>query len=96
MPTDREVELYYFDLWEVCQMLGRPHPQTVTDLIKAGKVEAVKHHQKWMIAPDQIGVLRGLVSYSSFMQTNNDKESQKKPRKKWFIMKLYETHYLSR
>lgn len=61
MPTDEQIELYYFDVWEVCQMLGRPHPHTVTDLIRAGKVEAVKHRQKWMIAPDQVSVLRNLI-----------------------------------
>ena len=65
-PTDRQVELYYFDVWEVCQMLGRPHPQTVTNLIRAGKVEAVKHRKKWMIAPDQVGVLRDLIPHSFF------------------------------
>jgi len=62
-PTDRQVELYFFDVWEVCQMLGRPHPSTVTKLIRTGKVEAVKHRQKWMVAPDQIGVLRNLIPH---------------------------------
>ena len=66
MPTEREIDLYYFDVWEVCRMLGRPHPSTVTKLIRAGKVEAVKHRKKWMIAPDQVGVLRDLIPHSFF------------------------------
>src|SRR3990167_3624721 len=82
MPTEREIDLYYFDVWEVCQMLGRPHPSTVTKLIRTGKVEAVKYRQKWMIAPDQVGVLRGLIPHSSFFQKKEPETETSQRRKK--------------
>jgi hypothetical protein len=72
MPTEQEIELYYFDVYEACQMLGRPHPVTVIQHIRSGKVSGVKHRQKWWIRPDQIGVLRDLIPHSSFMQTSNN------------------------
>src|SRR3990167_2249870 len=80
-PTDRQVELYYFDVWEVCQMLGRPHPSTVTDLIRDGKVEAVKHRNKWIIAPDQVGVLRNLIPHC---RPNNLKELNYLKVRNWY------------
>ncbi|MCR4319752.1 MAG: hypothetical protein NUV74_05375 [Candidatus Brocadiaceae bacterium] len=61
MPTEREIELYYFDIWEASQLVGRPHVATISGYIRDGKVEAVKHRQKWMIAPDQLSVLRELL-----------------------------------
>ena len=65
-------------------MLGRPHPHTVTDLIRDGKVEAVKHRNKWMIAPDQVGVLRGLIPHSSskLVSQKKEPETETSPRRK--------------
>lgn len=60
-PTEREIELYYFDIWEASQLVGRPRHNTIADYIREGKVEAIKYHNKWMIAPDQISVLRELL-----------------------------------
>ena len=63
MPTDREIELYFFEVWEACQMLGRPSSDTVIKHLRSGRVFAVKHGKQWMIAPDQIAVLRGLIPH---------------------------------
>lgn len=64
MPTDREVELYFFDVWEAQQMLGNPCSHTIIKHLRSGRAFGVKHGPKWMIAPDQIGVLRSLIPYS--------------------------------
>jgi hypothetical protein len=65
MPTEREITLYYFTSWEAGEMLGRPSRQTLNEILRQGKVEAVKYHNQWMIRPDQIPILRGMISYST-------------------------------
>ena len=71
-PTSEQIELYYFDIWEVCQMVGRPHPHTISGYLREGKVIGVIHRHKWMVQPDQIPVIRELLS----LKTNNHKKSQ--------------------
>ncbi len=72
-PTDREIKLYFFEVWEACQMLGNPSSETVTKHLRSGRVPAVRLGRKWMIAPDQIGVLRGLIPHC---RPNSEKKSQ--------------------
>ena len=61
-PTVEQIENYYFDIFEVCQMLG-VQDEAVTRELRKGKVAAVKHKKKWYVRPDQISVLRGLIPH---------------------------------
>ena len=72
-PTDEQVNLYYFDVFEARQLLGWPDEQAVTKLCRSGKVFSVKVGKKYMIRPDQIAVLRDLIPHC---RPNNLKEPQ--------------------
>ena len=74
MTDSREqIELYYFDVFEARQLLGFPDSETITQHLKSGKAIGVKVGKKWMIRPDQIAVLRGLIPSC---RPNNLKEVQ--------------------
>ena len=62
-PTEEQVSLYYFDVWEVAQMLGRPSDYHIIKHCRNGDIVAVKQGKKWMIRPDQVGVLRSLIPH---------------------------------
>ena len=62
-PTKEQIELYYFDVYEARQLLGRPDEEAILKHLRSGKVFAVKQGKKWMIRPDQISVLRVLIPH---------------------------------
>lgn len=83
-PTKEQIELYYFDVYEARQLLGRPDDEAILKHLRSGKVFAVKHAKKWMIRPDQIGVLRTLIPHC---RTDNE-EREKGGKVRFLFPKL--------
>ena len=77
LPTVREIELYYFDMYELINMLGRPDNSYIENLLRTGKVWGVKHKGCWMVPPSQIPVLRSLIPFAP-MKTDCLTESRRR------------------
>lgn len=62
-PTQEQIELYYFDIFEARQLLGWVDEHAITKHLRNGSAFGVKRGKKWYIRPDQISVLRSLIPH---------------------------------
>ena len=70
-PTITQIENYYFDIFEICQMLN-VHEEAITRELRKGKIAAVKYKKKWYVRPDEIDTLRNTIPYCKQTRGLND------------------------